>query len=315
MVIVALTMILMRYAVLDTLLGELQVIMIQGKIGEAAMEIKFPLINFILLVAATVLITAGGYVINDYFDINTDTVNRGETIVGSRISQSKAMTLHNLFNLTGIALGFFISWRSGYTLLGVIFLMVSGLLYFYSTSYKRQFLIGNIIVAFLTAMVPMLVAIYEWSAVYRFYAINTARMPDLNFIFYWLGGFALFAFITTLTREILKDIEDYEGDESYGRDTVPIILGIITSKIIVITLIVITITMLYAVWYLFLFDKYTLIYISAFIVVPLIYVTIMIFRNVSVRQFHKASRLMKAIMLAGILYSLIVKALINWNLV
>ena len=315
LVIVALTMILMRYAVLDTLLGELQVIMIQGEIGEAAMEVKFPLINFILLVAATVFITAGGYVINDYFDINTDTVNRGETIVGSRISQSKAMTLHNLFNLTGVALGFFISWRSGYTLLGVIFLMVSGLLYFYSASYKRQFLIGNIIVALLTAMVPMLVAIYEWSAVYRFYAINAAETPDLSFIFYWIGGFALFAFLTTLTREIIKDIEDYEGDAAYGRNTVPIMLGIITSKIIVIALIIIILTLLYVVWYLFLFDKYTLIYISAFISMPLIYVIITIFRSVNARQFRMASRLMKAIMLAGILYSLVVKALVSWRLV
>ena len=315
LVIVALTMVLMRYALLDTLLGEMQVFIIQGKIGEAAMQVQFPLINFILLVAVTVLITAGGYIINDYFDINTDIINRGEAVVGSQISQRQAMTLHNLFNLIGVGLGFYISWRSGYTLLGVLFLVVSGLLYFYSASYKRQLLIGNVIVALLAAMVPMLVAIYEWSAVYRFYAINAAETPDLSFIFYWIGGFALFAFLTTLTREIIKDIEDYEGDAAYGHDTVPIVLGILTSKIIVIALITITLAALYAVWYLFVFDYYTLVYISAFIAIPLAFVIITIFRSTNRRQFRAASRLMKAIMLAGILYSLVVKAIINWGLV
>ena len=315
LVIVILTMLLMRYAVLSSLLGKIEVLIIQGNVSAAVMGLKFPLIDFILLVAATVFIAAGGYVINDYFDIKTDVINRGEVIVGSKISQQKAMMLHNILNLIGIALGFFISWRSGYTLLGAMFLMVSGLLYFYSASYKRQFLIGNIIVAFLTAMVPMLVAIYEWPAVYRFYTINAVETPDLSFIFYWIGGFAVFAFLTTLTREIIKDIEDYEGDAAFGRNTVPIVLGILTSKIIVIALIVIIIALLYFVWYLFLFDKYTLIYITVFIAIPLIFVIAIMLRSINSRQFKKASMLMKIIMLTGILYSLVVKALINWNLV
>jgi len=315
LVIVILTMLLMRYAVLSSLLGKIEVLIIQGNVSAAVMGLKFPLIDFILLVAATVFIAAGGYVINDYFDIKTDIINRGEVIVGSKISQQKAMMLHNILNLIGIALGFFISWRSGYTLLGAMFLMVSGLLYFYSASYKRQFLIGNIIVAFLTAMVPMLVAIYEWPAVYRFYTINAVETPDLSFIFYWIGGFAVFAFLTTLTREIIKDIEDYEGDAAFGRNTVPIVLGILTSKIIVIALIVIIIALLYFVWYLFLFDKYTLIYITVFIAIPLIFVIAIMLRSINSRQFKKASMLMKIIMLTGILYSLVVKALINWNLV
>jgi 4-hydroxybenzoate polyprenyltransferase len=199
--------------------------------------------------------------------------------------------------------------------LGALFLIVSGLLYFYSTSYKRQFLIGNIIVAFLTAMVPMLVAIYEWPAIYRFYSINAVETPNLSFIFYWIGGFAVFAFLTTLTREIIKDIEDYEGDAAYGRNTVPIMLGILTSKIIVVALLIITLALLYVVWYFFIFDKYNLIYISTFISMPLIIVVITIFRSVNNRQFHAASRLMKIIMLTGVLYSLVVKILINWDLV
>ena len=86
-------------------------------------------------------------------------------------------------------------------MMGTLFLIVSGLLYFYSASYKRQFLIGNIIVAILTAMVPLLVVFYEWPAFYRYYAVNAVNMPELNFIFYWVGGFALFAFLTTSYTE------------------------------------------------------------------------------------------------------------------
>ena len=85
---------------------------------------------------------------------------------------------HNIFNIVGVSAGFYISWVDGYFWLGILFLAVSGLLYFYSASYKRQFLIGNIIVAILTAMVPLLVVFYEWPALYKYYQIN-AIIPAL----------------------------------------------------------------------------------------------------------------------------------------
>ena len=101
---------------------------------------------------------------------------------------------HNIFNIAGVSAGFYISWKAGYIWLGTMFLVVSGLLYFYSASYKRQFLIGNIIVAVLTAMVPMLVVFYEWPALYKYYTINAIISPDINIIIYWVGGFAIIRF-------------------------------------------------------------------------------------------------------------------------
>jgi len=308
-------MVLIRYLVIEPVISKVTVILQQGSGDEIPMTLQFSIINFILLVAATVFITAGGYVINDYFDIRTDLINKGKVIVGTKIERRQAMMLHNVFNIAGVIIGFYISWQSGYFMMGIMFLIVSGLLYFYSASYKRQFLIGNIIIAILTAMVPLIVGFYEWPALYKFYSVYAIRMPEFDFIFYWIGGFALFAFLTTLTREIIKDIEDYEGDIAYGRNTVPVIAGILTSKFISAGLIVITIFLLYLVWYLFLFDKYTLIYISAFIVIPLIIVIITVFRSTDRKQMHSASRLMKIIMLSGILYSVIVKVLLSWNLV
>jgi len=315
LLIVALTMILMRYAVIEPVISKISVVL-NGGTGEAIpLSLKFPWYDFLILVIATLFITAGGYVINDYFDIKTDLINRGEVIVGTKIPRRQAMKWHNILNIAGVAAGFFISWKAGYFWMGILFLIVSGLLYFYSASYKRQFLIGNIVVALLTAMVPMLVVLYEWPALYRYYTVNAMTPPQLGLVFYWVGGFALFAFLTTLTREIIKDIEDFEGDIAYGRNTVPVVTGILTSKIISIIFILITVALLYIVWYFFLNDKITLIYISCTVVLPLLYVIYQLIISSDKRQLHSASRLMKIIQIAGVLYSVVVKVILDLNLI
>jgi 4-hydroxybenzoate polyprenyltransferase len=225
-----------------------------------------------------------------------------------------AMMWHSIFNIGGVAAGFYISFKSGYIWLGIMFVVVSGLLYFYSASYKRQFLIGNIIVAILTAMVPMLVAIYEWPALYKYYSVNAIRLPDINFILYWVGGFALFAFLANLIREIIKDIEDFEGDIAYGRNTFPVVIGILSSKIVSICLIIITIILLYLAWHFFINDMITLIYITVAVVLPLLYVIYKLIKSSEKEQLHSASSIMKIVMITGVLYSVVVKVILTWNL-
>ncbi|HUX55511.1 MAG TPA: geranylgeranylglycerol-phosphate geranylgeranyltransferase [Bacteroidales bacterium] len=314
LIIVVLTMVLMRYAVIGPIISKIGVILLKGTGEEIPMVLQFPWYNFVLLVAATVLITAGGYVINDYFDIKTDLINKGKVIVGTKIPRRQAMMWHNIFNIAGVAAGFYISWKAGYVWLGTLFLMVSGLLYFYSASYKRQFLIGNIIVAILTAMVPMLVVFYEWPALFRYYNINAIYPPKIDLILYWVGGFALFAFMTTLTREIIKDIEDFEGDQAYGRNTVPVVIGVTSAKIVSVSLIILTIAMLYLIWHLFINDTLTFIYLTSLIVLPLIFIIYEVVISRNRKQLHRASSIMKIVMLTGILYSVVVKVIINWNL-
>jgi 4-hydroxybenzoate polyprenyltransferase len=314
LLIVVLTMVLMRYCVLEPLLGKIGVILRTGTGEEMPMVLQFPWYDFALLVAATVFITAGGYVINDYFDIKTDLINKGKVIVGTKIPRRQAMMWHNIFNIVGVAAGFYISWKAGYIWLGILFFIVSGLLYFYSASYKRQFLIGNIIIAILTATVPMLVVCYEWPALHRYYSVNAIEMPNIIFIFYWIGGFAIFAFLTTLTREIIKDIEDFEGDIAYGRNTVPVVIGVVSSRIISINLIVITIVLLYLTWYFFVNDTITLIYLSAAIVLPLLFVIYKLSIGHEKKQLHWASSIMKLVMLSGILYAVVAKVVLTWNL-
>jgi len=315
LLIVAVTMILMRYAVIEPVISRITV-SLSGGAGELIpLSLRFPWYDFLILVFATVCLTAGGYVINDYFDIRTDIINRGEVIVGTKVPRRQAMLWHNFLNLTGVACGFYISWKAGYFWMGILFLIVSGLLYFYSASYKRQFLVGNLVVAVLTAMVPLLVVFYEWPALYRFYEVNAVSPPDISIIFYWVGGFALFAFITTLIREIIKDIEDFEGDMAYGRNTVPVVTGILTARIIAVVLTALTIIMLYAVWKMFLNDNITLIYLSVAVVVPLLLVIRHLVSSPGKSQLHSASTLMKAAQCTGVLYSVVVKLILDLSLV
>jgi 4-hydroxybenzoate polyprenyltransferase len=304
----------MRYAVLEPVISKVGVILIKGSGEEIPMSLQFPWYDFVLLVAATVFITAGGYVINDYFDIKTDLINKGKVIVGTKIPRRQAMMWHNLLNIAGVSTGFYISYKAGYIWLGTLFLVVSGLLYFYSASYKRQFLIGNLVVAILTALVPLLVVFYEWPALYKYYTINAITVPDINVIIYWVGGFALFAFMINLTREIIKDIEDFEGDLTYGRNTVPVVIGVLSAKIVSISLIIITIVLLYLTWHFFINDKITLLYLSVTIVLPLLYVILKLVRSSVRKNLHSASRIMKIVMLTGILYSFVVKVILTWNL-
>lgn len=314
LVIVVLTMILMRYAVIAPLISKITVVMAGGTGEGIPMSLKLPWYDFTILILATLAITAAGYVINDYFDIKTDLINRGGVIVGTRIPRRQAMMWHNILNIAGVVAGFYISWKAGYFWLGTMFLLVSGLLYFYSASYRKQFLIGNIIIALMTAMVPMLVVMYEWPALYRYYAVNATEPPGLSIILYWVGGFAMFAFLTTLTREIIKDIEDFEGDVTYGKNTVPVVIGIRVAKVVSACLIFIITALLYIVWFFFINDTITLIYISVAIVLPLVYTGYLTVSSTEKNQLHRASTIMKAIMVAGILYSVVVKIILTWNL-
>ncbi len=309
------TMALMRFAVIGPVIGKINVVLIEGNAGEIPMTLQFPWFDFVLLVLATVFIAAGGYVINDYFDIKTDLINRGEVIVGTKIPRRKAMMLHSILNIAGVGLGFFISWKIGYFWMGILFLIVTGLLYFYSASYKRQFLVGNLIVALLVAAVPMLVAVYEWPALYRFYAEKAMTIPKVDVVFWWMGGFALFAFLSTLIREVIKDIEDFEGDLAYGRNTIPVVTGDVTARVISVCMIIITIGMLYSAWHFFLSDRITFIYITAAIALPLLATAGFLVFGRDRKHLHLASRLMKVVMTTGILYSVLVKIIITWDLV
>ncbi len=277
-------------------------------------------LHFFLLVFSSIAITAAGYVINDYFDMKTDLLNRPSTvIVGKKISRRWAMILHIFLNTLGILTGIYLSWDAGMLGFGIAYIMAAGLLWFYSTTYKRQFLVGNLIVSIFTAVVPFVVVVFEVPLLNKAYGeIMIARGMDFDIILAWVGGFSFFAFLSTLIREIIKDVEDFEGDAAYGRNTLPIVLGIRTTKLIVIILVSFMVFALVYVYSTYLFrkpggeiDLFSLLWFSLMLVLPFIY---LIFKLISAREkkeYHFCSNLTKLIMLTGILYSAVFYVIIQ----
>jgi len=271
-------------------------------------DLQFSELDFAFLVLSTVLLSAAGYVINDYFDTKTDSLNRPDTVVvGKYISRRSAIIVHIVFNVIAIILGFYISYKIHLWKLGAIFVIITGILWYYSSTYKRQFLIGNIIVALLTAMVPLMVVLYEIPLLNIEFK-DTLLKYHINFnnLFFWVSGFSFFAFLSTLIREIVKDIEDFEGDQAYGRNTLPIVLGLKTTKTIVVSLIAITIAAMVGVYSAFLNDTISLVYLIVALILPFLFLAYKIIRASKKSDYHMANILSKIIMLAGLLYSFVV---------
>ncbi len=205
----------------------------------SVLDFQITELDFFLLVLSTVMIAAAGYIINDYFDIRIDEVNRpSSNLVGKAIKRRVAMAMHMSLNIVGALLGIWISYKYGMLRAGTfIFLAAPALLWFYSTNLKRQFLIGNIVIALLSSLIPLLGVIYELTAIANAFPILVQQkilLLDLPLTF--ALGYTLFAFLVSLTREIVKDIEDYEGDMEYGCKTLPIVLGINRAKWVVTSL-------------------------------------------------------------------------------
>ena len=192
----------------------------------------------VLLIGGSVGVAAGGYIINDYFDIKIDRINRADKlIVTQTISKDQAIWAYRIATGIGVLLGLAASWVVRSWALAVIFVFVPGLLWFYSSAYKRQFLLGNLIIALSAALPPILLALANVGWLNCHFAII---MPYLTFskdIFYWMSGFAMFAFLLTWIREIVKDLQDQAGDRDLECHTLPIVLGETWTKIILTLLI------------------------------------------------------------------------------
>ncbi len=308
LLIIAATQYLMRYCIVRPII----------RVND--FELQLDNLHFFLLVLSSMLITAAGYVINDYFDTKTDMLNRpGTVLVGKQISRKTAMLIHILLNIAGVGLGIYLSVKIGILALGVAYIIASGILWFYSTTYKRQFLIGNLIVSIFTGVVPFVVVLFEVPLLNDAYRdILLAHNINFNSLFAWVGGFAFFAFLSNLVREIIKDVEDFEGDLAYGRNTLPVVLGIKITKGIIIVLIL---SNIFAISYVFLryllytvngnYDLVSLFYLLLFLIVPFFILAWIILKAGNKDDYHRASNITKIIMLAGIAYSIVVYFIIT----
>mgnify|MGYP005819558435 CR=1 FL=1 len=202
-------------------------------------------LDFFLLVFSTVLIAAAGNIINDYFDIKADRINRPERIIISKhIKRRWAILLHWLINFIAFTIAIYLSYRNKTFWYVFIHLLSINLLWYYSMQLKRTLVVGNIIIALLTALVPILVGIFynqqveanELTNTFPFLLNNTYQYPI------YLGfSLGIFAFILNWTREIIKDIEDIKGDKIIKARTIPIVWGVRNTKGISLVLMLVTI--------------------------------------------------------------------------
>lgn len=269
----------------------------------------------LLIVSGTVLVAAGGYVINDYFDLKIDRINRpSKVIISNSIDKKSAMRFYQVLTLVGVACGVSAAvWLRNSTL-AFLFVIIPGLLWFYSASYKRQFLVGNIVVAFCAALVPLTMVFAQHIALEATYSDLIYQTPILKVCYTWVGGFALFAFLTTLLREIVKDMQDEYGDREMECRTLPIKLGIKWTKYVVYSLIIVIVGLLsFFVFAGIHFEESSLTerYFVFGIVIPLIFVAYLTYRAHTASDYKQVSNLVKFVMLTGTLYSLVFLFLSN----
>ncbi|HEY0976757.1 MAG TPA: geranylgeranylglycerol-phosphate geranylgeranyltransferase [Flavobacteriales bacterium] len=324
LLIIALTMAAIRYGVVGAYLA-LNTAAFQDLLVDPATTVfarvpgnvfthAFSELHFWLLVLSTVLIAAGGNVINDYFDTRIDRINKPEeVIVGRTVKRRIAMFTHAVLSAIGLLLGVLVAWRSGQLQWAPIPLFAVAALWAYSTGLKRVLLLGNGVVALLSALVPLTVGLYEITALGIAYP-KGMQVPaqdgrlyeaafDYNTPWFCILLFAFFAFLTTLARELQKDLADVPGDRAEGRRTIPIVWGTRWAKALVLAYLAAT---LLAVVYLrmaYLHDPLSYWYVGLGIIAPLLVSAGFTFNARTRRAYTTADHLLKAAMALAIGYA------------
>ena len=266
---------------------------------------SFKALDYLLLMISSLLIAAAGNIINDYFDRNIDEINKPQKkIIDKLIKRRWAIVMHIIFSLTAILLGFYVDSQTPVFWLGFSNTICVVLLFGYSISLKKKLLVGNVLISLLTAWVIFVCflcyyrtlscsgcePLFEWPATLR-------RFMRISFLY------AGFAFVISLIREVVKDMEDMEGDKKYGCKTIPIAWGIPASKVFVAVWLVVLIGMISIVqiyvwqlgWY------WSAAYSILLILGPLVWILRKLYQAQVPKDYHQLSTVIKLVMLAGLL--------------
>lgn len=234
-------------------------------------------LKLLLLSGSTIIIAAAGYIINDYYDVKIDLINKPDrVVVGRSITRRYAILFHVALSFAGILIGAYLSvW------VGLINLFSVFLLWLYSNNLKRQPFVGNLTVAFLTGL--------------SIYVVDVLYPPHHPLI----TVYAVFAFFMTLVREIIKDMEDLKGDGTFGCRTLPIVWGLRKTKFVI--YIVLCVFAIIVVMFNELYTKRVITYFLVFLLIPLVGLVIWLSRADMKKEFRSLSTFCKMIMLLGIL--------------
>ena len=264
--------------------------------------------GFILLVTTTICIAAAGNIINDIYDIDTDTVNKPQhVVIGKQVSEKMAYSLFFTLNIIGIVLGLYLSHSVGKSAFFPLFVIISLALYIYASYLKGTIVFGNLLISFLVAMSIIIVGIFDLLPA----IIPQNRDTQITF-FKIVVDYAIFAFLVNLIREIIKDIQDIDGDYKAGMNTLPIVLGRERANKIafVVSMIPIAAVIYFMVTYLYK-QQLVIAYFLICVIAPLIYATIKIFGALHKGHYKHISNIYKLVLFLGImsllLYPLLLK--------
>jgi 4-hydroxybenzoate polyprenyltransferase len=286
---IALTQVLFRFFIL-------RFVYFKGTTGGQVQLLS--LSTFCLIVLASLCIAAGGYIINDYFDVNIDMVNKPSRLIIDRyIKRRWAIAWHIILSFTGLLFSCYAGYKLRNIYIPLFNLLAIIGLWFYSTTFKKKLLVGNVLISLLTAWVILVLMVAEHSTRSIPNAIYGQRLLKLSFLY------AGFAFIISLIREVIKDMEDIRGDMKYGCKTMPIVWGLQVSKVfaavwIIVIIGAVAILQFYVIqlgWWL------SALYSLLTIIVPLVYVLRKLYVATTKKDFHHLSNAVKLIMLSGIL--------------
>ncbi|WP_192501588.1 geranylgeranylglycerol-phosphate geranylgeranyltransferase [Flavobacterium sp. PL002] len=268
--------------------------------------------QYLLLVLSTVLIAAAGYVVNNIFDQETDLQNKPEqVIVGKSFPETTAYNIYIALNSVGVGIGFYLSNVIEKPGFAVVFILIAASLYIYASSLKQMPIVGNIIVALLLSFSIIIIGIFDIYPV-----INPENKALMASFFSILLDYALYAFMLNLLREIVKDLEDINGDYNQGMRTLPIIFGTqrTVKLVFALSFIPIVILLVYINNYLVANSLFiATAYGFTTIVAPLCFFTIKSWTAKTTKDFHQLSTLLKWILFFGILSIAVITFNIKYN--
>lgn len=257
---------------------------------------------FFFLLLSILFTAAGGYVINDIFDAEIDAVNRPDRLLIDReVDSLAAYNYYKVLVAAGVVSTLILAFLTKNLRLAMVPVLITVALNFYAQYFKKQLLAGNFVVAVCSAFVILLPGLYESEKA------DDLMSPDQNHIesgiFVAALFYAAFAFLSTMLRELLKDVEDRDGDEQYGCRTVPIAWGLKGAKLFAtaLVLLIAAIWVSVALFFPALKIPYANWVIWGVYVAPLGLLLALIWRSATAVQFRRLSTWTKVYMLAGIL--------------
>ncbi len=266
-------------------------------------QVSLDHLHFALLTLSTAFVAIAGYIINDMYDVKADIINKPEKLfVDKKITRMMAQNLFIGFNSVGLVLGMYLSYHIGHTSYFMIYLLTSLLLYQYAKHLKKKFLLGNIMVSSVVLFCILMLAVFDVAP-----ATNNYNLESQKGILHMFLMFGTFGFALTFLREIVKDMEDIEGDKAIEAKSFPILYGEEkTKKMLMIGSIAVVLGLNIVIYLAYKLNKPVSYYLSGAVILPLLYFITMLYKASNKKDYHKLSGLLKLIMLLGILSMLLI---------